>query len=113
MTMNGMLHRRANVLMLFLPSDTGDRRLTLIKETIETKEHIFSDYFIDTNKGNYKFPKSVEMEDIKKEYKNNIKKNQTIGWTEKPLHGQNLKLVAQKQLQMNKKWIHEERQRGC
>ena len=43
MTLNGRLHTRANVSMLYLPRDEGGRGLTSIEEAIETEEYGLSD----------------------------------------------------------------------
>ena len=86
MTMNGMLHPRANVSRLYLPRE-GDRRLISIEVTIETEEYGLSDYVKETNIGHNRLLKSVEKEEATKEYKDNIREHRTKDWTEKPLYG--------------------------
>ena len=82
MTMNGMLHPRANVSRLYLPRE-GDRRLISIEVTIETEEYGLSDYVKETNIGHNRLLKSIEKKDTIKEYKYNIKEHRTKDWTDK------------------------------
>ena len=47
----------------------------------------------------------MEKKDTKKEYKDNIKEHRTKAWTEKPLHGQNPRLVANTSHKNTYRWI--------
>ena len=87
MTMNGIVHQRANVSRLYLLRGEGGRGLTSIEETIETEEYGLSDYVKETNRGHNRLLKSVEKEEATKEYKDNIREHRTKDWTEKPLYG--------------------------
>ena len=105
MTMNGMLHPRANVSRLYLPRDEGGRGLISIEQTIETEEHGLSDYVKKTEKGYNRLLKAMEKEKSRKEYSENIMEERTKDWKEKPLHGQYPRLVADADNKKTYLWI--------
>ena len=96
MTMNRMLHPRANVARLYLSRDEGGRGLISAEECIRTEEHGLSDYVKNKDKGYNRFLTIMELSDTKRDYKERLKDEREKKWKEKALHGQYPRLVADK-----------------
>ena len=105
MTMNGMLHPRANVARLYLPRIEGGRGLISAEECVRTEEHGLSDYVKNSEKGFNRLLTSMERDGTKREYMLKMKEHKEKEWKEKALHGQYPRLVADTEQEKTFNWI--------
>ena len=105
MTLNRMLHPRANVARLYLPREEGGKGMISVEECIRLEEYSLSDYIKRRTSKMSEALTEFEKDTSKEEYKQEAMKTKKDNWVEKTLHGQFLRLTRDVAHQDSWKWL--------
>ena len=93
MTTNHALHPQSDVDRLYLPRQTGGRRLLQLKQTVEEEKRALNDYIKNSTENYLKEvtkEEIIKVQETKKEYHKQEIKTRKERWQGKALHGQYL-----------------------